>query len=364
MQNLEDKESQLKKELIKSINQTQRSFRSRNAESESLTDSEINLNGLANEPTNTKKINFLYFSNLNNNKLTEQSQSNSNHKKSIDNLSSLESDSSLVKSKLSKSSMFLSLNSQTNKINLANFKNAFNVLNKLNKSINIFNGNYLNIDENYLDHFVSFLNVHASMNDINDLLFNYTNNYSKNVKQNQRKTTTVSLCSNIIEINNNIENSSKPFGSGNSATMLFEHNNVKIGFMALVDEIVFDKLNYFISKFNLNNKNTNRIEYIDYVEEAKRLSKELKLCGAQVIVALINFESELNEQRLLNEAADLDILFSSNNSNEVSYKTVNNRWLVKCPNNFDSLSLVTLHLDEIKDTKKLIDVAITKYYVD
>ena len=133
--------------------------------------------------------------------------------------------------------------------------------------------------------------------------------------------------------------------------MLFEHNNVKIGFMALADEIVFDKLNYFISKFNLNNKNTNRIEYIDYLDEYNRLSKELKLSGAQVIVALINFESESNEQRLLNEAADLDILFSSSNSNDVNYKTVNNRWLIKCPNNFDSLSLVTLHLDEFKEAK-------------
>lgn len=335
LQNLEDKESQLKKEILKSINKETLPIiatKSNDYQGDELPSLTLNSN-----QQKTKTINFLYFSNLNN---------NTNESTPIDNTS------------LAKNASFLSLNDSEltthKKTNLANFKNTFNTLSKLNKSINIFNGNYLSIDKDYLDHFVSFFNVHASMNDLNDLLFNYTKNTHTKKDHNIRKTTTISLCSNILESATN----SKPFGWQNHLTMLFEHNNVKIGFMALVDRTVFDKLNLLVTK---------QIEYVDFVLEANRLSSELKLSGAQIIICLTNFESELDEQRLLNEANQLDVIFSSNTNmssmDRVTYKNVANRWLIKSSNNFESLSLVSLCLDEF-NSNKLLDIAITKYFVD
>jgi hypothetical protein len=348
LQNLEDKESQLKKEILKSIDNQSiqkrpNTMNSNNKESDAnnqIVQSKI------------KKINFLYFSNLNNN----------NFEATTDDLSVKESDS---KTTLVKNSSFLSLknNEISKNTNLANFKNAFNTISKLNKSINIFNGNYLTIDKDYLDHFVSFFNVHASMNDLNDLLYNFTN-ITQRAEQ-SRKTTTVSLCSNILETDSC---NSKPFGWQNHLTMLFEHNNVKIGFMALVDRALFEKLDSFLTKFNSNNKTAStKIEYVDFVLEANRLSSQLKLSGAQIIICLTNFESEVNEQRLLNEACDLDIIFSSNpnifSMDRLAYKKVENRWLIKGSNTFESFSLISLCLDEF-NSNKLLDISITKYFVD
>ena len=381
MQNLEDKESLLKKDILKSINLNQHTAMKKLTKSN--TEATSNTNTIANQ-SKIKKINFLYFSNLNNKYLDGVSditaEDGSTNTKLVSRnvnvadtllLSSAHENSATGESesgsKLTKNSSFLSLNDSYSKeksTNLSNFKNTFNTLSKLNKSINIFNGNYLNIDKSYLEHFVSFFNVHASMNDLNDLVYNYTNSNSD--ASNERKTTTVSLCSNIFESD---ASNSKPFGCQNHSTMLFEHNNVKIGFMALVDKAIFDKLNHFLNKFNANNLDfvTKQIEYLDFVAEANRLSAQLRLSGAQIIICLTNFESELDEQRLLNEAPQLDIIFSSNSSgnstDRLGYTTINNRWLVKSSNNLESLSLVTVSLDEF-NSNKLVDIGITKYYID
>jgi hypothetical protein len=354
LQNLEDKESQLKKEILKSIsNSTVQNKTSISNENNASPESSNQI-----DQPKIKKINFLYFSNLN----------NKNLETTLSEVTNKETQLPLNDSKLVSvdNSSFLSLSeseTKTKSTNLANFKNAFNTLSKLNKSINIFNGNYLNIDKEYLDHFVSFFNVHASMNDLNELLYNYTNNIQRTDQS--RKTTTVSLCSNILETDSY---NSKPFGWQNHSTMLFEHNNVKIGFMALVDRAIFDNLNQFLTKFNSNNKTVSKkIEYIDFVSEANRLSTQLKVSGAQIIICLTNFESELDEQRLLNEACHLDIIFSSNSNmnsmDRLAYKKVENKWLIKSSNNLESLSLITLCLDEF-NSNKLLDIAITKYFVE
>ena len=153
--------------------------------------------------------------------------------------------------------------------------------------------------------------------------------------------------------------------------MLFEHNGVKIGFMALVDQNFYTRLNSFLQHSDLRNEN--QTEYVDFVVEADRLSQQLRLSGAHLIVCLINFDNEQNEQRLLNDAKDLDLIFSSQNSSgsasttgwktdQFNFKRLNKKWLIKSSNNFDSLSLVSLHLDEL-NSNKIVDLAITKYYV-
>jgi hypothetical protein len=147
--------------------------------------------------------------------------------------------------------------------------------------------------------------------------------------------------------------------------MLFEHNGVKIGFMALVDQNFYTRLNSFLQ--HSDPLTENQTEYVDFVVEADRLSQQLRLSGAHLIVCLINFDNEQNEQRLLNDAKDLDLIFSSQSSSgwktdQFNFKRLNNKWLIKSSNNFDSLSLVSLHLDEL-NSNRIVDLAITKYYV-
>lgn len=224
--------------------------------------------------------------------------------------------------------------------NLNNFKKAFNILSKLNKSINIFNGSSsLSVSLSQPDSFLNLFNVHVHINDLNSL--------SKQNFQSIEKSSAVSLCSNIYE-------DLRPFGSQNHSTMLFEHNNVKIGFMALFDEDFYSDLQSLNS-----NKPT---EYVDFVLEANRLSKQLRLCGASLIIALVNMQ-DLNETRLINECADLDILLSSCNSADVQFKRIDNKWLIKSSNHFDSLALISLKLDQL-NSNKIIDIAITKYGID
>ena len=354
IQNLEDREMQLKKEIIKKFDFNEKTnyllLENRRNSIEFSTSYEEDLianNQITSQVKKLKRINFLHFSNKTNSNLLDQSKT-----KSLLFSSTPESFSQFLKSNFN----------LITKTNLDNFKNAFNVLSKLNKSVNIFNGNYLNIDEkSYLDHFLSFFNVNASQFDLNGLLynlnkkFNIDNSYSdlNKAKSNQQQiSTTISLCSNIYD------NSQKPFGYFNHSTMLFEHNGVKIGFMALVDQSFFNRLKTYIEETN------DQTKYVDYVIEANRLSKQLRLNGAHLIVALINFDCDQNEERLMNEANDLDLIFSTQCvTNDVDFKKMNNKWLIKSSNNFDSLSLVSLNLDEL-NSNKIVDVAITKYCVE
>lgn len=363
IQNLEDREMQLKKETIKKFDCNDKTnYLLLEAAATNLNKSSKKLinefgtsyeddSNLREQIKKIKPINFLHFSNKTNSNILDQSKT-----KSLLFSSSPESFSAFLKSNFD----------LIQKTNLDNFKNVFNILSKLNKSINIFNGNYLNIDEkSYLDHFLSFFNVNASQFDLNGLLYNLNKKFNLDNLNSQSSlnknpscnniSTTISLCSNIYDKNQ------KPFGYLNHSTMLFEHNGVKIGFMALVDQSFYNRLNSYIDQ----------TEYVDFIIEANRLSKQLRTSGAHLIVTLINFDSPLNEQRLLNEASDLDLIFSSqttndsaqlNNNPNVDFKKINNKWLIKSSNNFDSLTLVSLHLDEL-NSNKIVDLAITKYYV-
>lgn len=356
MQSLEDQETNFKKEIIKSFDSNCLNINTNQNTSSSLTYS-----------TQTKQINFLHFSNKSTEN-TDRSIANNNTSASNDN-------------------------SRNN--NLTNFKNVFNTLTKLKKTINIFNGDLLNL--NRADLFLSFINnVHASMNDVDGFIFNYlyeknqlnANSLNNSDIQSQRQTTNVSLCSNIYETVNlgneskeNIETldekGQKLFGNGNHSTMLFEYQNVKIGFMALVDNVVFEKLNTAIrekiKKNSMEDKDVcsstvnNPIEYTDYITECDRLSKQLRLCGANVIIVLTNMDDQ-NEQRLVREASDLDIVFSSSqpdltSSNDMKKTQIGKRWIIKSGTNFDCVSLVSLNLDSF-NSNKILDIAITNYLIE
>lgn len=349
MQSLEDQESKFKKEVIKSFDTnylTTTTIHSNPSHHPiSSSPSSSSASSTLTYSTKVKQINFLHFSNNNNKEPTTR--------------------------------------------NLNNFKIVFNCLTKLKKSINVFNGDLLNVNRG--DLFLSFVNsVHASMNDVNGFVYNYL--YEKNqvvsrdesaamINQNndvQRQTTNVSLCSNIYEMIDNMDNSplsennQKLFGSGNYSTMLFEYQNVKIGFMALIDPTLFHTLNTNIAnaltKNPLDQMNSN-LEYVDYISECDKLSRQLRLCGANLIVVLTNMD-DLNEERLLNEGNDLDIVFSSGGSLVQGSEQVrkaqskeHNRWIVRSGQGFDCVSMVSLKLDEL-NSNRILDVEIVRYLIE
>ncbi len=155
--------------------------------------------------------------------------------------------------------------------------------------------------------------------------------------------------------------------------MLFEYQNIKIGFMALIDSTVFSRLNATIrDRLKKNqqedkdelNSSTNPIEYVDYITECDKLSKQMRLCGANIIVVLANMD-ELNEQRLLREGSDLDIVFSSSTSHgdDLRKMQAGDRWLVKSGTSFDCVSAVSLKLDQL-NSNRILDIEITKYLID
>jgi hypothetical protein len=354
LQNLEDKEAQLSKETIKSFNSKRvRQFSSNYFLNsiDQINNNNNNNNTNASLLLNTKlikKINFLHFSNLNKN--------NNDDTLSINQ-------SSPVSPK---------------KTNLHNFVQIFDIISKLNKSINIFTGN----NESSLCHNSSSKNntqlpvtsIHAIMRDSSGLADDYiTNKFNNtNTSQNNLLSQAVFLCSNIYETNceNNgaALNKSIPFGrQRNHLTMLYEIDNIRIGFMALVDESIFEKLKHSIKDYD--DQIGDKLYYEDYILEANRLSRELRLCGANIIIVLANMQDEKSIERLANEANDISLVFSLIpkeicNITAQQYKRFNNnRWLINSGNNFDCLSLVSLHLDEF-NSNTILDIAITKYIVD
>ena len=79
-------------------------------------------------------------------------------------------------------------------------------------------------------------NVHANMLDLNGFVRNYF--HSSASCSSDLKTTAISLCSNIFESNNNLNESTlsnhKLFGNGTQRTMMFEYQNIKIGFISTI----------------------------------------------------------------------------------------------------------------------------------
>jgi hypothetical protein len=360
IQNLEDQEATFRKETIRTFEQPKQSPMQ---STESLV-SKSNSSTFKNELLSLTRNTYLATKSTLSSIKKSSIETNSSNSSKMVNFLLYSNKSSIIQDFNEINNNKDSANSS--KLNLVNFKRVFNTISKLNKSVNIFNGNNLDIDSNHVDQFNSFFNFHASINDLNALIHNYKayveNNSAKtNMKSVDAKfkSSTISLCSNMMENSppsHSKARNLKPFGYQNHSTMLFEHNGVKIGFMALYDRSVFDKLASAINS---------KIEYFDFVSEADRLSRQLRQSGASLVLALVNMENE-SEMRLLSEASDLDIIFCSgnNSSEEISCRSISgmNRktWLVKGSNDFNNLCLIKLKMCEAK----LDDVSIVKYYIE
>ena len=233
---------------------------------------------------------------------------------------------------------------------MSNFKRVFTTVSKLNKTVNILQGGNSSPAAAF----------HVSISDLNGLVPPEVADRAANALNLKAKpTATIALCSNLTT--RTAAPAGKPFGAQAHSTMLLEHDGVKIGFMALYDQEFFQKL-----RASSSSSSSANVEYLDFVSEASRLSKQLRLNGANLVVVLANLESEeASEASLLNDySSDIDVIFSgSSRSNQIAFKNNGHRWLVRNASHADSLCLVRIKFDETKRTVPS-DLTITKYFVE
>ena len=273
---------------------------------------------------------------------------------------------------------------------LVNLKNMLNVLTRLNNTINLFSGDTTTTHPKFAKLFAE-LNVHARMNGINDMRNSYFDKYTHSphttsTSTTHRKLNTVQLCTNIYEVEPNFyddinsnyleEKNLRPFGQDNHATMIFESNGIKIGFMALADELVYKELKEKIVN-DLIVDDQSRVEYMDYLSEANKSSQALRTCGANIIVALAIMDDEKSVERLLNESTDLDLVICVRSSSVGPQLTCEacdeskrqaKRWLLRSSvvdheSQFpvSHLSMISLVVDSESNLNQITDIAITKY---
>lgn len=244
--------------------------------------------------------------------------------------------------------------------NYNSFRRVFTAVSKLNKSINILIGKS---DSNNNDITSAFF--HTTVNDLNDLIEKSHAVKASSPTTTASKNNSVSLCSNVFEklvsTKSSLTANLKPYGLHNHSTMLIEHQGVKIGFMALFDQEFFNKLVASVPE-----QVAGKLEYLDYVQEADRLSKQLRLNGANLIVAIVNMTTD-GESRLAGEASDLDIILSPS-ADPVKFSMLKeNKWLVKGSSQPNIISLFKLKLTQTQQLSQkyvLSDLAINEYYLE
>lgn len=123
---------------------------------------------------------------------------------------------------------------------------------------------------------------------------------------------------------------SEPLGHG-TVKKVISWNNVKIGFMGLVEEDWLDTLGT-INKSNVN--------YIDYVKVAKQLCVELKAEGAEFIIAMTHMKWA-NDTRLAQSTEEIDLVLGGHD-HDYGIKKVNGRWIVKSGSDFRNFTKISV----------------------
>lgn len=123
---------------------------------------------------------------------------------------------------------------------------------------------------------------------------------------------------------------SEPLGHGNIKNII-TWNNVKIGFMGLVEEDWLDTLGT-INRSNLN--------YIDYVKVANQLCTELKAEGAEFIIAMTHMKWT-NDMRLAQSTKGIDLVLGGHD-HDYGIKKVNETWIVKSGSDFRNFTKITI----------------------
>jgi hypothetical protein len=309
---LEDKEAELKKEVIKSL--------------------DVTIKNRFSNSSKPRQVNFLHLSN-----------------RSITAYSSAET--------------------------VTNFKYTFNVLSKLNKSINVCIGNMdesssltnINALVSDVDH------ICKSLIDSNN---NSSNGFAYTLESNGRRMSNArspsnNLCSNLFShIDENLAskiNRAQLITNDYHSTMLFDYNNIKVGVMALVDEKFYQRLIknlYSVVENNYDNEASPLVNYVDYVTVANKLSEQLRECGAHIIVALLNMDEPSSEQRVFKEANDIQLFLAQHTDFNQLDSTIrkDKRWIIKAGAFLDYLTLISLFIDEF-EPNNILGIEVINYLV-
>uniref|UniRef100_A0A4W3K413 Snake venom 5'-nucleotidase-like n=1 Tax=Callorhinchus milii TaxID=7868 RepID=A0A4W3K413_CALMI len=122
----------------------------------------------------------------------------------------------------------------------------------------------------------------------------------------------------------------RPLGHG-LENRIIEWNGVKVGLIGLVEEEWLDTLPT-VDKSNVN--------YIDYVHVADQLSKELRVKGAELVIALTHMKWS-NDIRLAKHSQGLDLVLGGHD-HDYGIKEVNGILIVKSGSDFRTLTKIDI----------------------
>lgn len=138
----------------------------------------------------------------------------------------------------------------------------------------------------------------------------------------------------------------KNLAGGGDSFIVTRNSGLKIGIIGLVEEEWLDTLSS-IEKSDLI--------YTDYVDSARRLSKELKEQGVQFIIALTHMRWP-NDIRLAHEVADIDIILGGHD-HEYGVKDIDACLIIKSGCDFRNFTAIDVFVAKTK----AIDVRLTRY---
>jgi len=126
-------------------------------------------------------------------------------------------------------------------------------------------------------------------------------------------------------------------------TCMLDWQGKKIGLMGLVE---VDWL------ATLSTVDPDDVEFLDYVEEGKKLCKELRSQGADYIIALTHMRWP-NDTRLAENVEDIDLILGGHDHDFI-VRLINGKYVIKSGTDFRNFALVTLSFpDDPKDKVKV-----------
>jgi len=125
--------------------------------------------------------------------------------------------------------------------------------------------------------------------------------------------------------------------AGALPTRLCEWQGIKVGLVGLVEKEWLETLSCV---------DISQVEYLDFVEEGRRLADKLSAEGAELIIALTHMRVP-NDQRLAREAPEIHLILGGHDHHyEAGPVGPHRTWVVKSGTDFRELSLLTVELPQ------------------
>jgi len=122
----------------------------------------------------------------------------------------------------------------------------------------------------------------------------------------------------------------KPYANA-KATHMMDWNGIKVGFAGLVEQEWLDTLGAV---------NPNDVEYIDFVEEGRRLAAKLKAQGAELLVAITHMRVP-NDRKLASQCPEYHLVMGGHDHHyETDFIPPHNNLMVKSGTDFRDLTRV------------------------